>query len=113
MEFDQLYSIWRELKSIFQLSGELSSDAAHIHFGLIGFLGFYALFRKRPRPEIKAWLCVCVLEVLNEGIDIFFDVQNIGTVKEWNSIRDVVSTLFWPSMLVIFLTYYQRRQEKL
>jgi len=109
MNVDQMYEIWRGLKMAARFGGHISADAMHINLGLLGFFAFLAVFRRTRRPAIYAWLAIFGLQFINEVTDIFFDIRNIGTIKEWNTIKDFTLTLLWPS---IFTVYLLRRTHK-
>lgn len=111
MNVDQIYEIWRGLKMAARFGGQVSADAMHINLGLIGFFAFLALYRQSRRPAIYALLTVFSFQVINEVTDIFFDVRNLGTVKEWNTIRDTLLTLFWPSIFTIYLLKRKDRSK--
>ena len=108
MNLDQMYEIWRGLKTAVRFGGHVSADAMHINLGLLGFFVFLALFRQTRWPAIYAWLAIFALQFLNEVTDIFFDIRNIGTVKEWNTIKDFTLTLLWPSIFTYYLLKRRR-----
>ncbi|NNC38856.1 MAG: hypothetical protein EX271_08830 [Acidimicrobiales bacterium] len=109
MSVDRLYELWRGTKMLARFGGHISADAMHVNFGLLGFFAFLYLFRHSKKAAIYAWIAVFACQFLNEMTDIFFDLQKLGTVKEWNTIKDSTLTLLWPS---IFTVYLMNRREK-
>jgi len=105
MSLDNLYEYWRAVKSFVRFSGNVDAGMAHVHFGLFGFFVFLAVFRKVKHPELTALFCVFVVQFSNECIDMYFDFTRKGSLNEWNSIEDFMLTLFWPSILVVFLLF--------
>ena len=111
MNVDQMHEIWRGLKMFLRFDGYIAADAMHINIGLFGFFVFLALFRSSKRAAIYAWLAVFFFQSVNEATDIFFDLHTIGTVKEWNSIRDFILTLLWPTIFTAFLLKKQTEER--
>lgn len=109
MGVDRLYEVWRGAKMIARFDGHIAADAMHINVGLVGFFVFLHLFRRSRKAAIYAWLMVFACQFLNEIVDILFDLQNLGTIKEWNTIKDTMLTLLWPSIFTIYLV---KRQSK-
>jgi len=105
MNVDQMYEIWRGLKMFVRFGGQVSADAMHINLGLAGFFFFLFLFRQTRRPAIYAWLAIFALQCANEVTDIVFDL------KEWDTIRDSMLTLLWPSIFTAYLLN-RKRQSK-
>ena len=81
----------------------IAKDALHIHFGLIIFTVLVLVLRK-PTSLIP-WLVVFIFEIANEIFDLFhanFHVAAFDTVK------DLVNTMLWPSVALAIFRIYDR-----
>ena len=83
--------------AIVELTG-LSKDALHVYVGLAIFLAVAAISRK-PLRSIVPWLAVLVVAIAGEVVDMIDDLSNLGHWRWDASLRDVLNTLFWPTVL--------------
>ncbi len=79
----------------------LSKDAVHIHIGLLVLVLTIFLWQKG-----KVTL-VCIIPVLlvatgMECIDLYDDLSSVGYMRWGNSLHDIVNTLLWPVLIVIY-----------
>lgn len=75
-------------------------DGAHVHVGMIVFIGGYLLSGRRS-PGL-ALLALLVLELANELIDLNF-FAGASQARQLGSMRDVVTTMLGPTLLWIIL----------
>lgn len=85
--------------TVMSLTG-LSKDALHVYVGLIVFLGA-ALILRRPAGSPLPWLAAFVAALLGEVVDARGDLTSLGYWRWLDSMRDVVNTIFWPTLLVL------------
>ena len=78
----------------------LSKDAAHIYIGLIVFLVYVLLFRKRL-GSFKALVPVLLIAVGMELLDLRDDFNALGNLRWGASLHDILNTLFWPTVIVL------------
>ena len=75
----------------------------HIHGGLAIFLlSLLALRHFRHRLAL-AWLTVFLVQTLNEAMDARDWMMWTGTINWAEMTKDTVLTLFWPSLLCLFI----------
>lgn len=89
----------------------MGRDGAHVHVGMIVFIGGVLLSGRR-RPGL-ALLVLLALELANELIDLNF-FAGASTARQLDSLRDVVTTMLGPTLLWIILarfTNVSRRAE--
>jgi hypothetical protein len=97
-----LFSAYYELKEVIAAALHLSSDALHVHVGLILFLAGAGLMRTERRfLYALAWLlAICCV---GELVDLAND-YSVGHRLRWmNSVKDIANTVFWPALWVIAL----------
>ena len=80
----------------------LSKDALHVYVGLTVFMIALYLLRRRPRSMIPL-LAVALIAVLGEVVDARDDIRSLGYWRWRASVHDVWNTLFWPSVLWLFV----------
>lgn len=88
---------------IVELTG-LSKDAMHVYVGLGVWLLAAALFR-RSITSLRPWLAVLVVALAIEAFDAFDDWVGLGRWRWKASLRDVVNTMFWPTLLALLARY--------
>lgn len=77
----------------------LSKDALHVYVGLAVFLGASILSRRSIRSLVP-WAIVVLVAILGEAVDLRDSVARTGPWRwEWSA-RDIVNTVFWPTVLV-------------
>ena len=93
-------SAYSQLKEIIGTSLHLAPDALHVHVGLILFLAGAALMRSERRfIYALAWLlAVCVV---GEIFDLSNDLAKGYSLRWLNSAKDIVNTMFWPTLCVM------------
>ena len=94
-----------------QLSELLSitKDALHIHIGLAIFLGAALIFR-RSLASWLPWLALLAFEFANELMDIFhFHGGAIG-FEVGDSLKDILNTMFWPTVVLLAARWQKRRR---
>lgn len=76
----------------------LEKDTLHVYVGLAVFFAVTAVSRRRLRSVVP-WLSVLAVAIAGELIDMIDDFSSLG---HWNwgaSLRDIVNTLFWPTVI--------------
>jgi hypothetical protein len=82
----------------------LSRDALHVHFGLLIMLLAIVVLRKSPASVIP-WLCVLVLELANEALDLLHDHQGLAHFSGLGTLKDIVNTMLWPTIILLLARY--------
>jgi hypothetical protein len=103
MDTEELYRIWRTLKSFFEFSGRLSPTTLHIVLGVGAFLAIYIVFGRSKRAAIIAWLFIFATQFANECVDIYFSVVRDGDINVRGTLKDFIATLFLPSLAVMII----------
>ncbi len=80
----------------------LARDALHIYFGLTVFLTARFVFGDRAWSGPVAWLIVAVFAMLGEVMDYTGKGNIIALMTVDRHLHDIVNTLFWPTILLIF-----------
>jgi cell shape-determining protein MreD len=78
----------------------ISKDALHIHLGLGIFL-IAALVFRRSLASWVPWLVLLAFELVNELIDIFHLHQGTISFDFAGSLKDVLNTMFWPTVVLV------------
>jgi hypothetical protein len=82
----------------------LSKDALHVHLGLLVFLVAMVVFR-RTAASLLPWLCVLAVELVNEFLDIFHWRGGVLDFSIAGSLKDIVNTMLWPTLLVLLARF--------
>lgn len=86
----------------------ISKDALHIHIGLIIFL-VASLVLRRPLSSWIPWLSLLAFEVVNEFMDAFHMHGGPSRMEIAGSLKDILNTMFWPTMMLLVLRWRSRR----
>lgn len=89
----------------------ITKDALHIHIGLAIFLGVAFIFR-RPLTSWIPWLALLAFELVNELMDIFHLHNGAIGFEIGDSVKDVLNTMFWPTIVLFAARWLRRRKEK-
>lgn len=104
-------NFWYESKALLKDLILISEGSMHVHLGLALFVIGALLLRKRKRGLLVAWLCVVVVQMCNELLDARDWINWTGTVNWTEFAKDTVSTLFWPSVLLLVWPLLSRRTQ--
>lgn len=89
------------IKMVIIAATGLSKDALHVHIGLaIFFAAAFAL--RKPVKAFLPWLIVLVAMALGELLDMRDNISSLGYWRWPASLHDVVNTMFWPTLLLVF-----------
>ena len=83
----------------------LSRDALHIHVGLGIYVLAIVALRRGPASPIP-WLIVLAFELVNEGLDLYHQVDLSGAVV------DIMNTMLWPTIALVIARWTVRRQKE-
>ena len=89
----------------------VSKDALHIHLGLAIFVALILVLRKSP-ASLVPWLGLLAFQLINEVIDAFHWRQGVLDIDVAGSLKDIVNTMFWPTVVLIAFRFYQHRLTK-
>ncbi len=109
-------SLVQSLKmAIVQILG-LSKDALHVYVGLAVFFLTAAVTRKAP-ASWTPWLAVVAVALLGELFDLRDNLASLGYWHWGASLRDLVNTIFWPTLLLLltrkgFFTLSQTEKKR-
>lgn len=87
--------------TLIQATG-LSRDALHIYFGLAALLFTALILRKRLTSSWVPWGVVFIIAVACEVSDMRDDLRTLGHWRWSASVHDLINTLVWPTVIVIF-----------
>lgn len=90
----------QSLKISIMTATGLSRDALHVHVGLAVFLAAVVVLR-RPLRSVLPWLVVLAVAVAGELLDLRDDVSTTGEWRSRDSLRDIVNTVLWPTVLLL------------
>jgi len=100
------YKLWREFKRFFEFNGLLSPDQIHVLMGAFIFLILFCMLKARShrRAVSISFISVCVIQTMNEVLDISFAIY-LNRGLDWNGVvMDFVHTLIVP--IFCFLVYW-------
>lgn len=86
----------------------ITKDALHVHIGLAIFFGAALLFR-RPLASWIPWLSLLAFELANELMDMFHWHGGFG-FELGDSPKDIVNTMFWPTVVFAVARWLKRRE---
>ncbi|ODU68667.1 MULTISPECIES: hypothetical protein [unclassified Novosphingobium] len=89
------FSQYHELKEALVAAMGQSHALMHVHAGLAIYVLFQLVWGTR-RGSVPALLCVFFFEAFNEVCDRLF----YGSWRGGDTLRDVLLTMLWPSVLV-------------
>ena len=92
------------LKAFLSEAVGLSKDALHVHLGLMVFLLAMVVFR-RSAASMVPWLCVLVLELVNEAFDVFHWNHGALDFSVAGGVKDIVNTMLWPTVILLLARY--------
>jgi len=106
MTMVKLAVLWGGWKTAIETWLGLSADAVHIHVGVLLYL-FFAMVTRRRMYHVWPWLFTLVVELGNEYIDLN---QPMGSVEaNWPaSQHDILNTMFLPTVLLVGLRLRNR-----
>ena len=110
-EFDTT-SFWYEGKAWLKDAAGLSANELHIHGGLAIFLLSLLAFRHFKHRLALAWLTLFILQTLNEIMDARDWMMWTDTINWVEMAKDYALTLFWPSILCLFMAKMPARMGK-
>ncbi len=87
-----------------------SKDALHVHIGLAIFFGVALVFR-RSLASWAPWLTLLAFELANELMDTFHLHEGAFGFQMGDSLKDILNTMFWPTILLIAVRWQGRAQR--
>ncbi|UIJ73326.1 hypothetical protein [Aurantimonas sp. HBX-1] len=101
--------MWETLKTSLVTFADLSKDALHVHFGLLILFASNRLLKK-PLGHWLPLMIVLLLELCNEFLDLFG--WSAHQDYRWiASLRDVLNTMLWPTIIVVAARIGRRRRQ--
>jgi hypothetical protein len=91
-------ALWFELKELVRTSSGWSMDALHVIGGVFLQLAVAALLRTSLASKWP-WLVVLVLELANEGYDLWLERWPSLGMQLGEGVRDLVGTMLLPTLL--------------
>ncbi|MEQ9637819.1 MAG: hypothetical protein RLW68_17290 [Devosia marina] len=89
---------------------QLSRDALHIHVGLAFYLAAMLVLRRGPASWLP-WFALLGLEIFNEALDTWHHGQVHLDLN--GSAKDIVNTMFWPTVLLLAFRWRRQQGEKI
>ena len=108
MNGDDLYFAWRKFKNLFQWTHHIPPTLFHFIYGIVIFAVVYLVLRRFRWAPIYAWLAVCVLEGINEVIDVGFDIYRYDDIRVKSTAMDIVATLAIPTLLAGYMLWRRK-----
>ena len=78
----------------------ISKDALHIHLGLAIFVALMLILRRAP-SNLLPWLGVLAFELVNEAMDIFHWHEGAFSFEIGDSLKDLINTMIWPTLIML------------
>jgi hypothetical protein len=78
----------------------ISKDALHIHLGLAIFVALMLILRRAP-SSLLPWLGVLAFELVNEAMDIFHWHEGAFSFEVGDSLKDLINTMIWPTLIML------------
>ena len=103
--------MYNALKTEISQALGITKDALHIHLGLAIFLGVAFIFR-RPLTSLIPWLALLAFELVNELMDMFHLHNGTIGFEIGDSVKDVLNTMFWPTIVLLAARWIRRRKDK-
>lgn len=88
-----------EVKQSIEVATGLSQDALHIYLALFIQM-LVAAVSRRGLGHFLPWLCVLLLELANEWVDLR-STEMTTEVGKWASIHDLWNTMLVPTLLLL------------
>ena len=89
----------------------ITKDALHVHMGLAIFVGVALVFRRSLASWIP-WLALLAFELGNELMDMFYFHPAYIGFDLGDSPKDIVNTMFWPTVVFIVARWLRRRAAR-
>ena len=97
LDLSTLYAI----KTAIGTATGLSDSALHTYVGLAVLLAAVVILKK-PLGSIVPWMIVLTLSITGELIDMQGDIMRLGYWRWGESLFDMLNTIFWPTVLLLF-----------
>lgn len=104
-------TIWYESKAWIETQVGMSRDLMHVQIGLGVFLAVALMLRRWRGGMLIAWVIVAALQTVNEVFDARDWILWTGSVNWPETIKDYVTTLFWPTVLIAIWPWMGRRRH--
>lgn len=95
---------WVEFKNYLSQVTDLDQDALHIYAALLIMLAAAAGLR-RPMASVVPWLCVLVVEIVNEAVDLAEPGRAIEQWQVLGGIQDMWNTMVLPTALFLLARF--------
>jgi len=93
--------VWSTFKNEMVALVGVSRDALHAHVGMALFLVIALALRRQRWALLVALGAVLAAEIANEVSDAIDSVRSTGEPNLTEALRDLLSTLLWPTILTI------------
>jgi hypothetical protein len=91
---------WYQIKLFLQHSAGITMDATHVIVGVLILL-LAARLTRRSVADPLPWLCVFVLELINEASDLWGEQWPEPGMQYGESAKDILLTMFLPTILLL------------
>jgi hypothetical protein len=98
---------WYQLKLFLEHSSGVTMDSIHVIVGVVIQL-IVARLSGRTVANWLPWLCVLVLELLNEASDLWIEQWPQPGMQYGESAKDLLITMFLPTLLLLTARYCPR-----
>lgn len=93
-------STFQQLKLEIVSATGLSKDLLHLHIGMVLFL-FVLVVAKRPIGSLLPVVVILIAAAIGEIMDMRDDLISLGEWRWKASVRDVVGTVLWPTVVTL------------
>lgn len=91
---------WLMFKGELVRAAALSRDALHIYFAVLAQIAACLLLRRKLGDWLP-WVAVLILELANEGADLWVDIWPEHAFQAASAIHDIVNTMAVPTLLLV------------
>lgn len=93
-------AVWNDLKDLVAHASGWPMDTLHVLGGVLLQLLAAALFRT-SLADRRPWLAVFLLELANEGYDLWFERWPSLSTQVGEGVRDLIGTMLLPTLLLL------------
>lgn len=104
--------VYEAAKDVVAPFGQIGRSIAHIHIGLVLFLGG-SLFARRGMASAWPLLVLLALELLNEAADLAEGWPHLQAWRIRDTVGDFANTMLWPVVLFAIARVQDRRAARM
>ena len=94
-------TLWYQFKLFIEHATGVSMDALHVIVGVALQL-VIARVIKAPLNDLRPWLCVFILLLVNEASDLWAEQWPEPAMQFGEGFKDIILTMLLPTLLLVF-----------